>query len=79
MPHWKILMKWLRDNNMRVLKWPGNSRGMNPIESLWDILKHEIHSEPTNKPLITKNELTELLVKVWFCSEKINLSLKNPY
>jgi len=37
---------------------------------LWDILKHEIHSEPTNKPLTTKRELIERLIKVWFYSEK---------
>jgi len=57
---------------MKVLKWPGNSRDMNPIESLLNILKHEIHSEPTNKPLITKKELIELLIKVMFCSEKLS-------
>jgi len=44
---------------------------MNPIENLWDILKHDIHSEPTNKQLTTKRELIERLTKVWFYSEKI--------
>ena len=39
---------------------------MNPFENLWEILKHEMHSE-----LITKIKLTENSIKVWFYSEKI--------
>jgi len=71
MPYWKILMKWFLDNKIRVLKWLGNSPVMNPIEHLWDILKHEIHLEPINEQLTTKRELIKRLTKVWFYSEKI--------
>jgi len=44
---------------------------MNPIETFWDILKHEIHSETINKPLTTKRVLMERLIKVLIYSEKI--------
>jgi len=44
---------------------------MNSIENFSDILKHEMHSEPTSKPITTKSELIERLIKVWFYSEKI--------
>ena len=60
-------MKWFRDNKIKVLIWPGNSPDMNHIENLWDILKHEIYSEPTNKTLTTNRELVERQIKVWFC------------
>jgi len=54
MPYSTDLNKMVQDNKMKILKWLGNSPGMNPIESLWDIFKHDIHSEPTNMPLTTK-------------------------
>ena len=60
-------MKWFWDNKIRVLKWPGSSPDMNPIESLWNILKDEIHAEP----ITTKRELMYRLIKVWFYSDKI--------
>jgi len=44
---------------------------MNDIENVWDILKHEIYSEPTNKPLTTNRELVERQNKVWFCLKRM--------
>jgi len=64
-------MKWFRDNKIKVLIWPGNSPDMNHIENFWDILKHEIYSESTNKPLTTKRELVERQIKVWFCCKRM--------
>jgi len=34
---------FLSDNNIAVLKWPGNSPDLNPIENLWAIIKKELH------------------------------------
>jgi hypothetical protein len=63
----KMAMSWFRKNKINVLKWPGNSPDMNPIENLWEVLKNEIHSEP----ITTKIELIERLIHVWFHSTKI--------
>ena len=35
----KILTKFLRDNKVKVLDWPGNSTDLNHIEKLCKILK----------------------------------------
>ena len=40
---------------------------MNPIESLWDVSKDEIHEVP----ITNKTQLIERLIRVWFHSEKI--------
>src|SRR5215469_10086390 len=63
----KLVKTWFAQNGVQVLPWPGNSPDMNPIESLWSILKNEIHLEA----ITTKEELICRLIKVWFHSEKI--------
>lgn len=63
----KRVYAWLRQNKIQVLDWPGNSPDMNPIETLWDILKDEIHSEP----ITTKTKLIEKLIQSWFHSPRI--------
>lgn len=57
----KRAMKYLEENGVPVLKWPGNSPDMNPIENLWYLLKRRINSlRPT-----TKRNLIESLLQVW--------------
>ena len=46
---------------------PGNSPDMNPMESLWDVLKDEIHEIS----ITSKTQLIERLIRVWFHFEKI--------
>ena len=58
---------WCRENDVKLLPWPGNSPDMNPIEELWSILKNEIHKVP----LTTKHALIERLIYVWFHNDKI--------
>ena len=69
----KMTKKWFHSNKIRVLKLPGNSPDMNPIENLWESLKNEIHSEPIS----TKRELIKKLINVWFHNEKISRFRKN--
>ena len=63
----KSVKRWFAQNGVEVLPWPGNSPDMNPIESLWSVLKDEIH----DVPITTKVKLIERLIQVWFHSEKI--------
>lgn len=57
----KVIGKFLQDNNVEVLDWPGNSPDMNPIENIWEFMKIEISKvAPT-----TKNALTEALINIW--------------
>ena len=63
----KSVKAWFAQNGVQVLPWPGNSPDMNPIETLWAVLKNEIHTEP----ITTKQDLICRLIKVWFHSPKI--------
>ena len=54
-------------NDVQLLIWAGNLPDMNSIESLWDMLKDEIHHEP----ITTKQTLILSFLQVWFHSDKI--------
>ena len=60
-------MTWCAKNYIEMLLWVENSPDMNPIESLWNILKDKIN----RKPITIKRALIERLIQVWFISEKI--------
>ncbi|KAG0729791.1 Transposable element Tcb1 transposase [Chionoecetes opilio] len=57
----KVVQKFLTDNNIPVLDWPGNSPDLNPIENAWNEMKKAIAKKrPTNI-----NELKQALTKLW--------------
>lgn len=41
----KVSLACLAQNKINVLPWPGNSPDMNPIESVWAILKREVREK----------------------------------
>ena len=51
----------LATHQIPVLPWPGNSPDLNPIETLWAIVKRRLRSETVN----TKNVLIAGIIKVW--------------
>ena len=53
---------YLTKSGIKVLDRPGNSLGLNPIESCWQIMGTEI---PPKKPA-TKTELQESILRAWF-------------
>lgn len=63
----KVVTKFLAEENVDVLDWPGNSPDMNPIENVWKVLKDEVlQFGPT-----TKRRLIEVLISSWYRSPKI--------
>ena len=58
----KKCMQWFRTHNVSVLKWPGNSPDLNPIENLWARLKRLVGKKhPSNK-----QELISAIISSWF-------------
>ena len=55
--------KWFKDNNIQVLLWPAQSPDLNPIEHLWDYLKHQFQKDETSP--CRAYELWDRLVEKW--------------
>jgi hypothetical protein len=70
--------RWLAVNVPLIMDWPSNTPDLNPIENMWNIMKHRIEKrKPTNI-----NELKIFIDEEWKNIEKdviINLinSMKN--
>ena len=45
----KVVAKWLKNNEVKVLEWPSQSPDLNPIEHFWAELKKCVRARrPTN-------------------------------
>ena len=60
----KIVIKWLEENDIEVLKWPAQSPDLNLIENLWNLLKDEIGSLNHIGPS-QREELIEVVTAAW--------------
>lgn len=63
----KKCMNFFRENKVNVLKWPGNSPDLNPIENLWAICKKRISKEDCT----TKIAMINAVIKIWFHDEEV--------
>ena len=41
----KKIRSFLNDNNVNVIKWPGNSADLNPIENIWGLMKNKLEKK----------------------------------
>lgn len=57
----KICKEFLHQSNIPVLRWPGNSPDLNPIETLWGIIKRRL----SEFDISSKKELIHQVIKLW--------------
>lgn len=55
-------MEWFEENGVSLLKWPGKSPGLNPIEHLWADMERRRKEYPKARSL---EELWELVQEIW--------------
>lgn len=57
----KTTKKWFQENNINVLDWPSSSPDLNPIESVWAIMKRRLRNDPQT----TINGLKLKIQQIW--------------
>ncbi len=58
----KIVKKWLQDQHIPALEWPGNSPDLNPIENAWNVMKNKIQEQQPSSIPDLKKKLLDLWV-----------------
>lgn len=69
----KSVSKYLDDHRIPVLRWPGNSPDMNPIENVWNCLKVELGKDN----ITNKTQLIERIIHHWHHNEKLAETARN--
>ena len=57
----KICTAFLETSGITVLDWPGNSPDLNPIETLWGVVKQRI----SKIDIPSRNDLISNLIRIW--------------
>jgi len=63
----KLTTTFFDDSDINLMKWPGQSPDLNPIEHLWDELERQIRKR--DPPPVSERELAVILQEEW---EKIS-------
>jgi len=59
----KIVKKFLGENRVKTLDWPGNSPDLNPIENLWAKMKDLVAEKQPSSGKALINTIKEVWVK----------------
>lgn len=57
----KAVKKWLTDNQVQLISWPGHSPDLNPIENVWNEMKRKLGK----LPLSSVDSLVENIRTLW--------------
>ena len=69
----KKVKKLTVENNIKILKWLGNSPDLNPIENIWATVKKRLRKHDCT----IKTKLTTTTLKIWFEDPEIQNICKN--
>ena len=61
------MLTFFKKSKITVLDWPGNSPDLNPIESLWAIIKKRLQKCDCS----TKTKLIEAIIQIWYHDKEI--------
>ena len=69
----KKVKKFLQDHQIDLIKWPGNSPDLNPIENCWSYMKRKLQGANTS----SISTLKEAIKKMWVLSASMPNRIKS--